>query len=120
VCNGFELCSGAIRNHRPDILEKAFALVGYDRSVLEKKFSGMLNAFRYGAPPHGGCAFGIDRMVMLLANEPNLREVYAFVMNGAYEDPMMGAPTEMTPEQARALHIRVELPKASQPKVKAV
>jgi aspartyl-tRNA synthetase len=120
VCNGFELCSGAIRNHRPDILEKAFALVGYDRSVLEKKFSGMLNAFRYGAPPHGGCAFGIDRMVMLLANEPNLREVYAFVMNGAYEDPMMGAPTEMTPEQARALHIRVELPKANQPKVKAV
>ena len=89
VCNGYELSSGGIRNHRPDIMEQAFALAGYTREDLEQKFSGMLNAFRFGAPPHGGCAFGIDRIVMLLANEPNLREVYAFVMNGAYEDQMM-------------------------------
>ncbi len=110
VCNGYELCSGGIRNHRPDIMEKAFAIAGYDRSVLEKKFGGMLNAFRFGAPPHGGCAFGIDRIVMILANEPNLREVYAFVMNGAYEDPMMGAPSEPTAEQLRDLHLKVVLP----------
>ncbi len=112
VCNGYELCSGGIRNHRPDIMEKAFAIAGYDRAVLEKKFGGMLNAFRFGAPPHGGCAFGIDRIVMLLANEPNLREVYAFVMNGAYEDPMMGAPSEPTPEQLRDLHLKVVVPAA--------
>ncbi len=110
VCNGFELASGGIRNHRPDIMEKAFAIAGYDRDVLEKKFGGMLNAFRYGAPPHGGCAFGIDRIVMILANEPNLREVYAFVMNGAYEDPMMGAPTDPTPQQLKDLHLKVVQP----------
>ncbi len=112
VCNGFELASGAIRNHRPDIMERAFAIAGYDKDVLEAKFGGMLNAFRFGAPPHGGCAFGIDRIIMLLAHEPNLREVYAFVMNGAFEDPMMGAPSPATPEQLRDLHIRVaEKPK---------
>lgn len=110
VCNGFELASGGIRNHKPEIMEKAFAIAGYDRDVLEKKFGGMLNAFRYGAPPHGGCAFGIDRIVMILANEPNLREVYAFVMNGAYEDPMMGAPTDPTPQQMKDLHLKVVLP----------
>lgn len=107
VCNGFEICSGGIRNHRADIMEKAFAIAGYPREVLEKKFGGMLNAFQYGAPPHGGCAFGIDRMVMILADEPNLREVYAFVMNGAYEDQMMGSPSEPTPEQMRDLHIKI-------------
>ena len=84
--------------------------------MLEKKFGGMLNAFRFGAPPHGGCAFGVDRVVMLIANEPNLREVYPFVMNGAFEDPMMGAPTEATPEQLRDLHIKTDMPK---PKVVA-
>jgi aspartyl-tRNA synthetase len=110
VCNGFEIASGGIRNHRPDIMEKAFAIAGYDRAVLEKKFGGMLNAFKYGAPPHGGCAFGIDRLVMLLANEPNLREVYAFVMNGAYEDLMMGSPSEATPEQLKDLHLKVVMP----------
>lgn len=110
VCNGFELASGGIRNHRPDIMEKAFAIAGYDKEVLEKKFGGMLNAFRFGAPPHGGCAFGIDRIVMLLADEPNLREVYAFVMNGAYEDQMMGSPSPATPEQLKDLHIRVVEP----------
>jgi aspartyl-tRNA synthetase len=110
VCNGFEICSGGIRNHRPEIMEKAFAIAGYDRAVLEKKFGGMLNAFRYGAPPHGGCAFGIDRIVMILAHEPNLREVYAFVMNGAYEDQMMGSPSEPTDQQMKDLHIKVVQP----------
>jgi aspartyl-tRNA synthetase len=112
VCNGYELCSGAIRNHKPEIMEKAFALAGYGKDVLERKFGGMLNAMRYGAPPHGGCAFGIDRMVMIFANEPNLREVYAFVMNGAFEDPMMNAPSEATPEQLRDLHIKIDAPKS--------
>ncbi len=111
VCNGFELASGGIRNHRPDIMEKAFAIAGYPKEVLEKKFGGMLNAFRYGAPPHGGCAFGVDRIVMLLAAEPNLREVYAFVMNGQYEDPMMNAPSDITEQQLKDLHLKLNLPK---------
>lgn len=111
VCNGYELASGGIRNHRPDIMEKAFALAGYPMDVLEAKFGGMLNAFRYGAPPHGGCAFGVDRIVMLLADEPNLREVYAFVMNGQYEDPMMAAPSMIDEEQLKALHLKLNLPK---------
>ncbi len=116
ICNGFELCSGAIRNHKAEIMEKAFGIAGYDKSVLEAKFGGMLNAFRFGAPPHGGCAFGIDRIIMLLADEPNLREVYAFVMNGQYEDQMMSAPSDITLEQLKDLHIKLDLPKA---KVKA-
>ena len=111
VCNGFELCSGAIRNHKAEIMEKAFEIAGYDKSVLEDKFGGMLNAFQYGAPPHGGCAFGIDRIVMLLADEPNLREVYAFVMNGQYEDQMMSAPSDITKEQLKDLHIKLDMPK---------
>lgn len=111
VCNGFEICSGAIRNHKPEIMEKAFAIAGYAKDVLERKFGGMLNAFRYGAPPHGGCAFGIDRLVMLLAHEPNLREVYAFVMNGQYEDAMMNAPSDITEQQLKDLHIKLNLPK---------
>ena len=111
VCNGFELASGGIRNHRPDIMEKAFAIAGYDKEVLEKKFGGMLNAFRFGAPPHGGCAFGVDRIIMLLADEPNLREVYAFVMNGQYEDPMMAAPSDITEQQLKDLHLKLNLPK---------
>ncbi len=112
VCNGFELCSGAIRNHQPEIMEKAFGLAGYDKTVLEDKFGGMLNAMRFGAPPHGGCAFGIDRIIMLIANEPNLREVYAFVMNGQYEDQMMSAPNDITEAQLKDLHIKLALPKA--------
>ena len=112
ICNGFELCSGAIRNHKAEIMEKAFGIAGYDKSVLEDKFGGMLNAFQYGAPPHGGCAFGIDRVIMLLANEPNLREVYAFVMNGQYEDQMMSAPSDITKEQLKDLHIKLDMPKA--------
>lgn len=111
ICNGFELCSGAIRNHKPEIMERAFALAGYSKDVLEAKFSGMLNAFKFGAPPHGGCAFGIDRIVMLLANEPNLREVYAFVMNGQYQDLMMGAPSKVDETQLKDLHIKLNMPK---------
>jgi aspartyl-tRNA synthetase len=110
VCNGYELASGGIRNHRPDIMEKAFALAGYPKEVLERKFGGMLNAFRYGPPPHGGLAFGLDRIVMLLADEPNLREVYAFVMNGQYEDTMMNAPSAVDEAQLRALHLKLNLP----------
>ncbi|MCB9979473.1 MAG: aspartate--tRNA ligase [Rhodospirillales bacterium] len=111
VCNGFELCSGAIRNHKPEVMERAFAIAGYGVETIKAKFGGMYNAFHYGAPPHGGCGFGIDRIVMLFADEPNLREVYAFVMNGAFEDPMMGAPTAVSPEQLRDLHIKTDLPK---------
>lgn len=116
VCNGYELASGAIRNHKPEIMEHAFGLAGYDKSVLEAKFGGMLNAMRYGAPPHGGIAFGVDRIVMLLADEPNLREVYAFVMNGQYEDHMMGAPTLADEGQLKDLHLKVNLPKEKAPK----
>lgn len=111
VCNGFELASGAIRNHKSEIMEKAFALAGYSKNILEEKFGGMLNAFRYGAPPHGGCAFGIDRIIMLLADEPNLREVYAFVMNGQYEDQMMQAPSNPSEQQLKDLHLKLNLPK---------
>jgi aspartyl-tRNA synthetase len=111
VCNGYELASGGIRNHRPDIMEKAFALAGYSKDVLEKKFGGMLNAFKYGPPPHGGLAFGLDRIVMLLADEPNLREVYAFVMNGQYEDQMMNAPSAVDEAQLKDLHLKLSLPK---------
>ena len=111
VCTGFELASGAIRNHKPEIMEKAFAIAGYDKTVLEAEFGGMLNAMRYGAPPHGGLAFGLDRIVMLLADEPNLREVYAFVMNGQYEDQMMQAPSQVKPEQLKDLHLKLNLPK---------
>ena len=107
VCNGVELSSGAIRNHRPDVMKKAFAIAGYDESVLEEKFGGMLHALSLGAPPHGGIAPGIDRIVMLLCGEENLREVVLFPMNQRAEDLMMGAPSEATPKQLRELHIRV-------------
>jgi aspartyl-tRNA synthetase len=110
VCNGVELSSGAIRNHRPDVMKKAFAIAGYDDSVLEEKFGGMLRALSYGAPPHGGIAPGIDRIVMLLCGEENLREVVLFPMNQRAEDLLMGAPSEVTPKQLRELHIRLNLP----------
>jgi aspartyl-tRNA synthetase len=110
VCNGIELSSGAIRNHRPDIMKKAFAIAGYGEDVLEAKFGGMLRALSLGAPPHGGIAPGIDRIVMLLCGEQNLREVVLFPMNQKAEDLMMGAPSEVTPKQLRELHIRLNLP----------
>jgi aspartyl-tRNA synthetase len=110
VCNGIELSSGAIRNHRPDVMRKAFAIAGYGEEVLEQKFGGMLRALSYGAPPHGGIAPGIDRIVMLLCGEENLREVVLFPMNQQAEDLLMGAPSEVTPKQLRELHIRLALP----------
>jgi aspartyl-tRNA synthetase len=110
VCNGVELSSGAIRNHRPDVMKKAFAIAGYGEDVLEAKFGGMLRALSYGAPPHGGIAPGIDRIVMLLCGEENLREVVPFPMNQQAEDLLMGAPSEVTPKQLRELHIRLSLP----------
>ncbi len=111
VCNGIELSSGAIRNHRPEVMKKAFAIAGYSEDVLEKKFGGMLHALSLGAPPHGGIAPGIDRIVMLLAGEENLREVVLFPMNQRAEDLMMGAPSEATPKQLKELHIRMDLQK---------
>jgi aspartyl-tRNA synthetase len=110
VCNGVELSSGAIRNHRPDVMKKAFAIAGYGEDVLEQKFGGMLRALSLGAPPHGGIAPGIDRIVMLLAGEENLREVVLFPMNQRAEDLLMGAPSEVTPKQLRELNIRLALP----------
>ncbi len=113
VCNGVELSSGAIRNHRPDVMKKAFAIAGYGEDVLEAKFGGMLRALSLGAPPHGGIAPGIDRIVMLLCGEENLREVVLFPMNQKAEDLLMGAPSEVTPKQLRELHIRLALPEKS-------
>jgi aspartyl-tRNA synthetase len=113
VCNGVELSSGAIRNHRPDVMKKAFAIAGYGEDVLEAKFGGMLRALSLGAPPHGGIAPGIDRIVMLLCGEENLREVVLFPMNQRAEDLLMGAPSEVTPKQLRELHIRLALPQKS-------
>jgi aspartyl-tRNA synthetase len=111
VCNGVELSSGAIRNHRPEVMKKAFAIAGYSEDVLETKFGGMLHALSLGAPPHGGIAPGIDRIVMLLAGEENLREVVLFPLTQRAEDLMMGAPSEATPKQLKELHIRLDLPK---------
>ena len=110
VCNGVELSSGAIRNHLPEVMLKAFSIAGYAEEEVEEKFSGMLNAFRYGAPPHGGFAPGIDRIVMLIANEPNIREVILFPMNQRAEDLMMNAPNEVAAEQLKELHIKSSLP----------
>src|ERR1700722_16112097 len=110
VCNGIELSSGAIRNHRPDIMIKAFAIAGYPESEVEARFGGMLNAFRYGAPPHGGSAPGIDRIVMLLADEPNIREVILFPLNQQGEDLLMQAPAPVPPERLKELHIRLVPP----------
>jgi aspartyl-tRNA synthetase len=112
VCNGVELSSGAIRNHRPEVMKKAFEIAGYPESVLIEKFGGMYRAFQYGAPPHGGIAPGVDRIVMLLCNEPNIREVVLFPMNQQAEDLLMGAPSDVTPKQLRELHIRLNLPEA--------
>ena len=115
VCNGIELSSGAIRNHSPDIMIRAFEIAGYGRDEVERRFGGMLSAFRFGAPPHGGSAPGIDRIVMMLADEPNIREVIVFPMNQQAQDLLMGAPAPADPARLKELHLRLDLPK---PKVK--
>ena len=115
VCNGVELSSGAIRNHLPEVMVRAFEIAGYSRADVEARFSGLFNAFQYGAPPHGGSAPGIDRIVMLLADEPNIREVVAFPMNQQAQDLLMGAPAPVPPERLKELHIRVQLPPAKKP-----
>jgi aspartyl-tRNA synthetase len=114
VCNGVELSSGAIRNHKPEIMEKAFAIAGYPKDVLEQRFGGMLRALQYGAPPHGGIAPGIDRIVMLLCGEENLRQVVMFPMNQQAEDLLMGAPSEVSDKQLKELHIRLAPPPKKQ------
>jgi aspartyl-tRNA synthetase len=116
VCNGVELSSGAIRNHRPEVMYKAFEIAGYRREEVEARFGGMLNAFKYGAPPHGGSAPGIDRIVMMLAGESSLREVIAFPMNQQAQDLMMGAPSPVPPDRLRELHLRVVLPEPDRPR----
>ncbi|MBW8881235.1 MAG: aspartate--tRNA ligase, partial [Asticcacaulis sp.] len=110
VCNGYELCSGAIRNHKQEIMLKAFEIAGYGQDVVESQFGGMLNAFKYGAPPHGGLAPGIDRIVMLLAGQTAIREVIAFPLNQQGQDVMMSAPSEALDKQLKELHIRTALP----------
>ncbi|GAA4644106.1 aspartate--tRNA ligase [Pontixanthobacter gangjinensis] len=110
VCNGYELSSGAIRNHKPEIMYKAFEVAGYDNATVDKEFGGMIEAFKLGAPPHGGSAPGIDRIVMLLADEPNIREVIAFPLNQKAQDLMMGAPSAVSNQQLRDVHIRVVEP----------
>ncbi len=112
VCNGVELSSGAIRNHLPEVMEKAFAIAGHPKELLQEKFGGMYSAFKFGAPPHGGCAPGVDRIVMLLANEPNIREVIAFPMNQQAQDLLMGAPSNVDAQQLKDVHIKLDLPKA--------
>jgi aspartyl-tRNA synthetase len=107
VCNGYELGSGAIRNHKPEIMLKAFEIAGYPASEVEARFGGMLNAFKYGAPPHGGMALGMERIVMLLAGENAIREVVMFPMNQRAEDLMMGAPAAVDQTQLRELGIRL-------------
>jgi aspartyl-tRNA synthetase len=111
IANGLELSSGAIRNYKPEIMYKAFELVGYSKAVVDEKFGGMIRAFEYGAPPHGGFAPGIDRLLMLLENENNIREVIAFPKNGSAEDVMMGAPGTVEEKQLKELHIKLDLPK---------
>ncbi len=112
VCNGVELSSGAIRNHRPEIMYKAFEIAGYSQEDVDRDFAGMIGAFKYGAPPHGGSAPGIDRIVMLLADEPNIREVVLFPMNQRAEDLMMNAPSPVSERQLKELHLKLDLPKA--------
>jgi len=108
VCNGIELSSGAIRNHKPELMYKLFSIAGYDKKQVDEKFSGMINALSYGAPPHGGIAPGIDRIVMLLANEKNIREVTMFPMNQNAQDLMMKAPSDVSEDQLKELGISIK------------
>jgi aspartyl-tRNA synthetase len=107
VCNGFEIASGGIRNHLPETMVRAFEVAGFDRAIVEERFGGLYRAFQYGAPPHGGMAAGIDRVVMLLVGAKNLREVTMFPMNQQAQDLLMNAPSEATPQQLRELHLRI-------------
>ena len=109
VCNGVELLSGAVRNHEPDIMYKAFEIAGYDHSVVDNKFGGMISAFKFGAPPHAGSAYGVDRLIMLLLDEEVIRDVIAFPLNGKAQDLMMQAPNEVTEQQLKDLHIKINL-----------
>jgi aspartyl-tRNA synthetase len=113
VCNGIELSSGAIRNHIPELMYRAFALAGYDQATVDARFGGMIRALHYGAPPHGGLAPGIERMLMLLADVPNIREVVAFPLNQQAYDPLMQAPAPVTERQLRELHLALRLPARS-------
>jgi aspartyl-tRNA synthetase len=112
VANGYEICSGAIRNYNPEVMYKAFEIAGLGREVVEDRFGAMLRAFEYGAPPHGGCAFGLDRWFMIMEDEPNIREVIAFPKNGSAQDVMMNSPSEVDAKQLRDLRIKVDLPPA--------
>jgi len=107
VCNGVELSSGAVRNHNPEIMEKAFEIAGYGKEDVKAKFGALYTAFSYGAPPHAGMAPGVDRMIMLIAEEETIRDVIAFPLNGNAQDLMMGAPGEVTEQQLREVHIKV-------------
>lgn len=120
VCNGIELSSGAIRNHLPEVMYKAFELVGYTKEDVDQRFAGMINAFKFGAPPHGGSAPGVDRMVMLLADEPNIREVIAFPLNQQAQDLMMKAPSPIAPDRLKELSLQVQLPKPKEVVMKTV
>lgn len=111
VANGYEICSGAIRNYNPEVMYKAFGIVGISQQQVDEKFGAMINAFKYGAPPHGGCAFGLDRLFMILENEPNIREVIAFPKNGSALDLLMNAPSTVDDTQLKELHIKLDLPK---------
>jgi aspartyl-tRNA synthetase len=111
VCNGIELSSGAVRNHLPEVMEKAFAIAGYSRERIERSFPALWNAFHYGAPPHAGIAPGVDRLLMILEDQPNLREVIAFPLNQMARDLLMGAPAPVTPAQLAELHLQVVAPK---------
>ncbi len=110
ACNGYEIASGGIRNHKPEAMVKAFEIAGYGEETVIERFGGMYRAFQYGAPPHGGMAAGVDRIVMLLCGTNNLREISLFPMNQRAEDLLMGAPSEATPKQLKELHIRLALP----------
>jgi aspartyl-tRNA synthetase len=112
TCNGYEIASGGIRNHRPEAMVKAFEIAGYGENDVVERFGGMYRAFQYGAPPHGGMAAGVDRIVMLLCGTNNLREISLFPMNQRAEDLLMGAPSDVTPKQLRELHIRLNLPQS--------